>query len=200
MATRNPEPAYSNNLLHALQFAAEIHAGQRRKGGDVPYLSHLLAVCSLVLDHGGSEVEAIGALLHDAAEDCGGRAMLERVRNTFGSNVAEIIEGCTDTFEDPKPDWRLRKEAYLRHLAEADDSVRIVACADKLHNLLCTVRDLREQPGPAYWSRFSAGLDEQLWYYRGCLDAFRKGTPPPMLREYEMLYAEFESLAMRNQV
>lgn len=194
MANKSAIPAYSSSLLHALQFAGHIHAEQRRKGGNVPYLSHLMAVCALVLDYGGSEAEAIGALLHDAAEDCGGREMLEKVSNTFGHKVAEIVEGCTDTFEDPKPDWRPRKEAYLQHLADASDPVRTVACADKLHNLLCTVRDLREQPGPGYWSRFTAGRDEQIWYYQGCLDSFRKGNRPPMLNEFEIVFTEFQKL------
>jgi (p)ppGpp synthase/HD superfamily hydrolase len=198
MANKSTIPAYSSSLLHALQFAGHIHAEQRRKGGDVPYLSHLMAVCALVLDYGGSETEAIGALLHDAAEDCGGREMLEKVRNTFGAKVADIVEGCTDTFEDPKPDWKPRKEAYISHLAEAQDSVRRVACADKLHNLLCTVRDLRTLPGQEYWGRFSAGRDAQRWYYGGCLDAFRKGNPPPMLREFEIVFGEFEELTRKE--
>lgn len=194
MANKSAFPAYSSSLLHALQFAGHIHAEQRRKGSDIPYLSHLMAVCAIVLDYGGSETEAIGALLHDAAEDCGGRQMLEKVRNTFGDPVAEIVEGCTDTFEDPKPEWRPRKEGYIRHLAGAPDPVRMVACADKLHNLLCTVRDLRAAPGPDYWTRFTAGRDEQLWYYRGCMEAFGQGKRPPMLREFEIVFAEFEKL------
>lgn len=194
MANKTAYPAYSSSLLHALQFAGHIHAEQRRKGGDVPYLSHLMAVCALVLDYGGTEAEAIGALLHDAAEDCRGRGMLEKVKNTFGGKVAEIVEGCTDTFEDPKPKWRPRKEAYIHHLTEAPDSVRMAACADKLHNLLCTVRDLQVQPGPDYWSRFTAGRDEQLWYYRGCMEASGRGKRPPMLGEFEIVFAEFEKL------
>lgn len=192
MPEKSATPAYSASLLHALQFAGDIHATQRRKGGEIPYLSHLMAVSALVLDYGGSETEAIGALLHDAAEDCGGYPMLEKVRSTFGPQVAEIVEGCTDTFANPKPEWRPRKEQYLAHLADAPGPVRVVACADKLHNLLCTVRDLRAQPGPSYWSRFTAGPTEQLWYYRGCRDAFRRGHPPPMLGEFEIVLAEFE--------
>jgi (p)ppGpp synthase/HD superfamily hydrolase len=192
---KNGNPAYSSSFLHALQFASHIHASQRRKGSGVPYLSHLMAVGALVLDYGGSETEAIGALLHDAAEDWGGREMLERVRTTFGDRVAEIVEGCTDTFEDPKPAWRPRKEAYIRRLHEAPESVRLVACADKLHNLLCTVRDLRANPGADYWQRFSAGRESQLWYYAACFDVFRSGKPPAMLLEYEIVWLEFVELA-----
>ena len=188
-------PTLSSRYLHALQFAGHIHAGQRRKGIGTPYLSHLMAVSALVLDFGGTEDEAIGGLLHDAAEDCGGRPMLKRVRATFGSDVAAIVEGCTDTFEDPKPDWRPRKEAYVAHLREAPDSTRTVACADKLHNLLCTVRDLRAKPGADYWKRFSAGRESQSWYYEECLGAFSSGKPPAMLSEYRIVFDEFCTLA-----
>jgi (p)ppGpp synthase/HD superfamily hydrolase len=194
MPDTEPSPAYSSRFVHALQFASHIHAHQRRKGGNIPYLAHLMAVSALVLDFGGTETEAIGALLHDAAEDCGGRKMLEQIRATFGEDVARIVEGCTDTFENPKPDWKPRKEAYLAHLCMAHDSVRTVACADKLHNLTCTVRDLRAHPGRDYWERFSTGPAQQNWYYEGCRDAFRVGKPPAMLGEYELVFEEFTRL------
>lgn len=190
-----PSSIITGRLLRALQFAATVHGGQVRKGSGVPYLAHLLGVCALVLDHGGGETEAIGALLHDTAEDCGGRAMLRQVREAFGEEVAAIVEGCSDTLDTPKPPWRPRKEAYVAHLADATDAVRTVACADKLHNLLCVVRDLRAAPGPGYWKRFNAGQDEQLWYYRACAQAFATGRPPAMLDEYQRTLREFESLA-----
>jgi len=188
-------PTLSSRYLHALQFAGHIHAGQRRKGIGTPYLSHLMAVSALVLDFGGTEDEAIGGLLHDAAEDCGGRPMLRRICATFGSDVAAIVEGCTDTFDDPKPDWRPRKESYVAHLREAPDSTRTVACADKLHNLLCTVRDLRAKPGPDYWNRFSAGRESQDWYYKECLGAFASGKAQAMLSEYQIVFDEFRTLS-----
>jgi (p)ppGpp synthase/HD superfamily hydrolase len=198
MPDKSYGPAYSSRLPQALQFASKIHAHQRRKGGNVPYLSHLMAVSALVLDYGGTESEAIGALLHDSAEDCGGRPMLEEVRQTFGAEVADIVEGCTDTFEDPKPAWRPRKERYIAHLRSASDSVRKVACADKLHNLVVTVRDLRQEPGPEYWSRFTAGQDQQLWYYEQCLGAFRAGREPPMIKDVELALKEFCALLPRR--
>ena len=93
----------------ALQFANEIHSTQVRKGLGAPYISHLMAVCALVLEYGGNETQAISALLHDSAEDCGGRPMLETVRVLFGDDVAKIVESCTDTFDNPKPAWRPRR-------------------------------------------------------------------------------------------
>lgn len=97
----------------ALQLAWRLHDGQVRKGTTIPYVSHLIAVSSIALEHGANEDQAIAALLHDAVEDVGGKPTLEMIRGRFGQAVAEIVDGCTDSYEEPKPAWRLRKEAYL---------------------------------------------------------------------------------------
>ena len=91
-------PALGSRLQRAFRYAAEKHAGQTRKQTAVPYLSHLMAVASLVLEAGGDEDLAIAALLHDVVEDCGGMPRLREVRKMFGPRVAKIVEGCTDSF------------------------------------------------------------------------------------------------------
>src|SRR5580692_11119620 len=101
-------------FLRAFQFAAEKHAGQMRKASTIPYIAHLMGVTSLVLEFGGDEDQAIGALLHDVVEDCGGAPMLREVRRRFGDRVAKIVDGCTDSDIEPKPPWRERKENYIR--------------------------------------------------------------------------------------
>src|SRR6266571_5162523 len=103
-------------FLRAFQFAAKMHAGQTRKASTIPYIAHLMGVTSLVLEFGGDEDMAIAALLHDVVEDCGGRPMLKEVKRHFGSRVAKIVDGCTDSDKHPKPPWQERKEAYIRHL------------------------------------------------------------------------------------
>ena len=111
---------------HALQYAIIVHAGQVRKGTQIPYISHLLAVTSIVLEHGATEDEAIGALLHDAGEDAGGEARIVDIAVRFGDNVAAIVRGCSDTTASPKPPWRQRKEAYIAHLHEATAAMILV--------------------------------------------------------------------------
>src|SRR5687767_6740434 len=96
----------------ALVYASRLHAGHLRKGTTIPYVSHVLAVTAIVLEHGGGEDEAIAALLHDAVEDCGGQATREAIRERFGEAVAAIVDGCTDADTVPKPEWRKRKEDY----------------------------------------------------------------------------------------
>src|SRR5687767_8341923 len=105
----------SRRLAQAFEYAQQTHEGQTRKGTEAPYIGHLMGVTSIVLDDGGSEDEAIAALLHDAAEDQGGRERLEDIRRRFGDDVALIVEDCTDAWETPKPPWAERKQAYVRH-------------------------------------------------------------------------------------
>src|SRR5439155_17493639 len=125
---------YSRRLQDALLYAAEVHVDQVRKGTDIPYVIHLLAVAALVGDYGGTEDQVIAALLHDAPEDQGGLARLEEIRQRFGDAVADIVQGCSDTFETPKPPWRKRKEDYLAHVKQAPMTIVLVSAADKVHN------------------------------------------------------------------
>jgi (p)ppGpp synthase/HD superfamily hydrolase len=131
-------------FLKAFLFAAEKHAGQVRKASTTPYIAHLMGVASLTLEFGGDEDMAIAALLHDVVEDCGGAPMLREVKKRFGSRVAKIVDGCTDSDVEPKPPWRERKENYIRHLKDADGETRLVSAADKLNNVRSILSDYRE--------------------------------------------------------
>jgi GTP pyrophosphokinase len=155
----------------ALVYAATLHRDQKRKETAIPYVSHLLATASIVLEHGGGEDEAVAALLHDAAEDCGGRPELERIRGRFGDDVAAIVEGCSDTLQAEKPPWRERKEKYIAHIPGASPSTRLVSAADKLHNARAILADYRIF-GDELWARFKPDSD-QLWYYPALVRAYR---------------------------
>lgn len=180
----------------ALVVAHELHAAQRRKGTDVPYVAHLLAVASLALEHGATEDEAIAALLHDAVEDQGGAATAARIRREFGPAVEAIVLGCTDTPPDAaaRPTWRARKEAYVAHLAHAPSSVRLVSTCDKLHNARAIVADLRVH-GAALWPRFSGGRDGVCWYYGALVEAFRAAGPVGPFDELARTVALMHELA-----
>lgn len=163
----------SPRFEHALSYATQIHAHQHRKETGIPYVSHLLAVSALVLEYGGSEEEAIGALLHDAGEDAGGAGRVADIRLRFGVAVADIVEGCSDTDVTPKPPWKERKVAYIAHVRLAPHSVRLVSAADKLHNARAILRDYRRSQDEL-WSRFNGGKEGTLWYYRSLVIAFRE--------------------------
>jgi GTP pyrophosphokinase len=183
----------SPRFEQALQYAAVVHAGQVRKATRVPYLSHLLAVTAIVLEHGGDETEAIAALLHDAVEDAGGAGRLADVRRRFGDAVADIVEGCSDTDTHPKPPWPERKARYVAHLVNASRSVHLVSAADKLHNLRALLDDHRNL-GAAAWDRFNGKKRGTLWYYRALVSAYRD-LPPALLAELHRVYEELERRA-----
>lgn len=178
----------------AFLFAADKHAGQTRKASTIPYIAHLMGVASLALEFGGDEDMAIAALLHDVVEDCGGAPMLKEVKRRFGSRVAKIVNGCTDSYGEPKPPWRERKETYIRHLKSADAETRLVSAADKLNNVRSILSDYREI-GESIWARFNGGRDGTLWYYRALLNEFHRGRPNRLIREFELAVRELEAKA-----
>ena len=185
-------------LQRAFRYAAEKHAGQTRKQTAVPYLSHLMAVASLVLEAGGDEDMAIAALLHDVVEDCGGMPRLREVRKQFGPRVAKIVEGCTDSFVEPKLEWMERKKGYLREVKHADAETRLVSAADKLHNVRTILTDYR-QDGESIWTRFSGKKDGTLWYYRALSDEYRRRNPNRITGELEIAVRGLERAVGRNR-
>lgn len=173
----------------ALGYASRLHRGQHRKGAEIPYVAHLLAVTSLVLEHGGSEDEAIAALLHDAIEDVGGEALRREIQERFGKAVLAIVEGCTDADQQPKPPWRERKQAFVERLAEAAAPVRLVVAADKLHNVRSMLAD-HARIGDRLWQRFRGGRDGTLWYYRAVADTLREVEQTPLVEELDRAVTE----------
>ena len=171
------------NFDRALMFAHKLHRTQLRKGGRVPYIAHLLAVASVVLDYGGDEEEAIAALLHDAVEDQGGAPVLAEIRSEFGDRVADIVAGCTDSDSEPKPPWQERKEAFLRALKAASPSVRRVVTADKLHNVRTTLEDYRAN-GEDVWQRFHGAREGTLWYYRSLVEILENDNTDALTAEF----------------
>lgn len=183
--------ACTYRLVEAFALACELHADQKRKGTDIPYVTHLMATAALVGEYGGDENQIVAALLHDAVEDAGGLPILERIREAFGPLVAQYVSACSDAFSRPKPPWEERKRAFLSKIPQAAPEVRLIVAADKLHNARCTLNDLVEK-GPQIWERFGGRRDGTLWYYNEIIAALGRGWDHPLLRQ---LSATVEELA-----
>lgn len=186
-------------LSTALDYAAAAHQSQVRKGTTIPYLSHLIGVTSLVLEHGGDEDQAIAGLLHDVLEDCGLQHE-EAIRDAFGDRVLEIVRACTDGVPDShgeKPPWRERKAAYLKHLADAPEDALLVSACDKLHNARAIATDLAG--GIDVFARFTGRRGGTLWYYRSLVQIFaaRLGGDRPLVLD---LAATVARMAGANQI
>lgn len=183
----------------ALRLANELHSGQTRKASQVPYVSHVLAVTATVLEYGGDEDTAIAALLHDTVEDCGGLPTADLIRNQFGPRVAELVLGCSDTTETPKPPWHERKQRYLEHLSSAQPAVLLISVADKLHNLRSLLREERRH-GADLWSLFRAGRDGTLWYFERLVEIFRQSSLPiALVEELTLAFHELETRVRKRR-
>jgi len=193
-------PRLTQRFTDALVFAADLHGRQTRKGPEeIPYISHLLGVASLVIEGGGDEDMAIAALLHDAVEDQGGYETLDRIREKFGQRVAHIVEGCTDDFTGHnRTPWCERKTKYIEHLREdVDEETRIVSLADKVHNARTILLDFIDH-GESVFDRFRGRKVGSMWYYRALVDAFRYAEQKRPVREFarghERLLRELDRL------
>ncbi len=192
---KSDPPPISRRFGNAVLFARSMHDGQVRKGTDIPYLSHLLAVAALAMEDAATDPDlidrtetiAIASVLHDVVEDTidrgRRRVTVEQLRGRFGDEVARIVEGCSDatepTRDGEKGPWRDRKQAYVDHLAEADPATLCVSLADKRHNARCIVEDATAAlaAGDDFWGRFNAGPDDQLWYYDELAKVFSGRRP-----------------------
>jgi SpoVK/Ycf46/Vps4 family AAA+-type ATPase len=188
----------SLRFRRAVTAALNFHREQTRKGGTIPYISHVLSVTAIVQEYGSDEDEAIAALLHDAVDNGGGETVLDDIRTKFSQRIADIVASCTDTLEWPKPPWKERKDAFIRDLPSASDSARLVIAADKLHNARCILADLRKD-GDELWSRFSGGKDGTLWYYRSITEILRKTGPHLLAAELDRVVAELEHTAIEDR-
>jgi len=186
-----------DRFQQALVYAAKLHISQVRKDGfQTPYIAHLLATVGLVLEYGGSEDEAIAALLHDALEDQpnGGQTLAE-IESQFGPDVLSIVQACSDTQTHPKPPWRERKEAFVNALETISCSACLVIAADKLHNTRTLVREYREH-GEDVWQHFKGGRGGTLWFSLALLTALkhRACVPPALISELSGAVRELESI------
>src|SRR5947209_7198693 len=178
----------------ALVYATRIHGGQLRKKTRIPYIAHILGVAAIAMEYGANETETIAALLHDAVEDAGGEKRLRDIEKKFGKAVAKIVDGCTDTYEKPKPPWLERKKNYIAHLEDSDSSTRLVSASDKLHNTRAILAELRRH-GLQVFDRFSGKKEGTVWYYRSLVTAFRQhGDHTDLIDELDRVVTEIEKV------
>jgi (p)ppGpp synthase/HD superfamily hydrolase len=188
----------SEKFEEALIYSTRTHGDQTRKKTGIPFAAHILGVTAIALEYGADENEAIGGLLHDTVEDCGGVERLRDIREKFGEDVARIVDGCTDTYEAPKPPWLERKRDYIDHLKNSDGSIRLVSASDKLHNTRAILAELRRN-GLEVFERFSGKKDGTIWYYRTLVTAFRQhGDYSDLIDELDRVVSEIEKFVREH--
>jgi len=164
----------------ALQIAAKAHVKQRRKGSDIPYIVHPVAVGMILMKAGYNETLIAAGILHDTVEDTD--LSLQDIEQEFGSKIAEIVGGCSEP--DKSLTWDLRKTHTIEYLKNAPNDIRAVACADKLHNIR-SITDDYKRIGNEIWSKFNAGKEKQEWYYTQIVESLRYQNSFPLVEELE---------------
>ncbi|OLS40615.1 HD domain-containing protein [Bacillus sp. MRMR6] len=162
----------------ALQIASKGHLGQVRKNTDIPYFTHPVAVGMILMKAGCRDELVAAGILHDTVEDT--KLTLEDIKREFGPKIAEIVAGCSEP--DKSLSWQERKDHTIDFLKIASEEIRIVACADKLHNIKSIYKDY-EQVGDSVWSRFNAGKEQQKWYYTNMVESLGHQSSFPLLEE-----------------
>jgi len=195
-------------FTEAVEYARQVHVGLR-KGTQVPYMAHLLGVVSLVLGESGhvpfsvTEDMAIAALLHDAVEDEGGLSRLRDIEAKFGKEVARIVEGCTDSFEqDPnkKQEWEARKASYIERLRNESTETLLVSVSDKLYNARAICEDHREI-GSEVWTRFKRGREQQLRYFDELIKVYEVRCPNwRIVQELKRTVTELAQISARERI
>lgn len=169
---------------NAFRLAESQHRYQLRKGTKIPYISHLMAVASLVLEHGGTQEQAKAALLHDVIEDTG--LTYDELRDVVGTAVADIVQNCThiegESEKSPEA-WKRKKQHYLDRLVSDGridkDTLAdfvLITLADKTHNIESTLRDVNRDGKSNVFERFNVGYDLQKWWYSSLAAAFEALT------------------------
>ena len=192
--------AATPRFLDTLSYAVTVHGTDPLKGTSLPYVAHLLGVCALVMRDGGTEDEAVAALLHDTLEDHPEVVRPDDIAKRFGPEVLAIVQACTDTQPSykggTKTPWKERKLAYLQHIRRPDSPGRRVALADKLDNVRSMLADYRTV-GEGLWARFNAGKQDQLWLLDNLVEAFRlAGATGSLVDEFERTVSEFKGLVL----
>jgi (p)ppGpp synthase/HD superfamily hydrolase len=191
-----------SRFTSAVDYARHIHI-EPRKGTEIPYMAHLLGVASLVIGEAGhtgfpvTEDMVIAALLHDAAEDHGGLLRLKDIEHNFGTDVARMVEGLSDSFTEDhsaKQPWMERKQAYIQRLRAEPTDVQLISVADKLHNARAILEDYREI-GPRIWERFKRGRNDQIWYFDELLAVYRSSGASRIVEELERVVNELRQIS-----
>jgi (p)ppGpp synthase/HD superfamily hydrolase len=196
----------SGRFTNAVNYARHLHIEQR-KGTRIPYMAHLLGVAALVMGETGhvpfavTEDMIIAALLHDAAEDHGGKTRLEDIEHNFGADVARIVEGLSDTLSEDsskKEPWEERKKKYLERLRAEPAEVKLISAADKLYNARSILDDYREIKEEV-WSRFKRGRDQQLGYFDALLEIFKTAGTNRIVEELERVVDELKQISAHEK-
>lgn len=172
-------------IQEAKTFATQAHAGQFRKCGVTPYITHPIGVANIVAKAGGTTDQIVIALLHDVIEDCEGYDY-EVIADAFGEKIAEGVQDLSNTSKQDRPELNRaqRKTLDNARLANIPQDIKEVKLADIYYN----VHDLKGMD-EGFIPRF---LQEKFNQVQSLMAEFVMGD--------EMVYPNSTIIAMYEQI
>lgn len=185
---------FTEKIQKALKLASILHFEQKRKGDGSPYISHPFAVAFIIAEHTKDEDIIAAAILHDVLEDVSRSVYsIETMQKDFGMRVYDIVKEVTEdkdpeeSKEKQRQTWKSRKDQYLRNLQNDSQEALLVACADKIHNLMSLIEAYSEKGG-SIWKHFNAPAQDRLWFYKEVLEILKQKFDHPLVAEFEKIY------------
>ena len=170
------------NLIHeAIIFATLKHTEQKRKGTDIPYITHPMEVMQILSKNNCSDKIIIAGILHDTLEDT--NTTSSEIIDLFGEDIFKIVSAES---EDKSKTWKERKQTTINHLDNCSLDEKSVCLADKLSNLRSMVAD-KKTVGENLWKRFNATKNDIEWYYRQVFGKLSTLSKTKMYKEYRVL-------------
>jgi (p)ppGpp synthase/HD superfamily hydrolase len=170
------------------RIAAIAHKEQIRKSGDSPYIVHPFMVALKLVKYNFPETVIAAALLHDVLEDTDYPE--DKLREEVGNEVVDIVKSVTN---DESLPWEEKKIKYVESVRAGSPEAKVVAVADKIHNLESLLSAHAEQ-GPDVWKKFNRGKDKKVWYESEVLKMAKETLDHPLVDEYEILIEKVKKL------
>lgn len=181
---------YNTSLLEkAVRVSVIAHAGQTRKGDDMPYVIHPFMVALKLATYNFPNEVIAAALTHDVLEDTDFNE--EKLKYELGEEVFEIVKAVTNDNSLP---WEEKKKKYIETVRNGSVSAKAVAAADKIHNMESIIIAHAEQ-GPKVWERFNRGKEQKIWFEYEVLKMLKETWQHPLIDEYERLLEQEKDLA-----
>lgn len=194
---------FTPRIDEAIKLASRLHRDQSRSDSQrTPYISHLVAVTTILSSATDDEDILVAGLMHDSLEDVPNYTYDMLVADC-GERVAEIVKHVTEPLDaskasDQQLPWLTRKEAYLTVLKSGGAESAMVSCADKIHNTESFIRDIEREDG-IFASRFGSSARNRLWFHEQSLAIVTEklGDAHPLVIQLEASTARFRDLVSR---
>ncbi len=187
---------YTTKIQKAILFAIKTHETefpkQKRKGKDIPYITHPMTVGLILARAGASEDLIAAGILHDTIEDSDilNKVTMETIAGIFNDNIASLVMSVSEVNKGLS--WEERKADAREHIKTFSNDSVLLKSADTLSNVTEIIADHGED-GDVIFKRFKAGKEKTIENYLRVITALTKQWPDsPLVRDLEYVAGKLQ--------